>query len=164
MPIYEFYCADCYTVFNFFSRRVNTEKAPDCPKCGRPELKRRLSSFAISKGRKETDDGLPDMDDARMEQALASMASEMENVNEEDPRAAARMMRKLFDAGGLRMGAGMDEAVRRMEAGENPDQVEAELGDALENEDPLSATAAGKVESLRRQLLPPNVDEKLYEL
>ncbi|XCN71926.1 MAG: FmdB family zinc ribbon protein [Candidatus Electrothrix aestuarii] len=35
MPIYEFYCQDCNTIFNFFSSRINTEKRPDCPKCGK---------------------------------------------------------------------------------------------------------------------------------
>ncbi len=50
MPVYEFYCADCHTVYNFFSQSVNTAKRPTCPKCGRPELERRASLFAISKG------------------------------------------------------------------------------------------------------------------
>src|SRR5512145_1150123 len=53
MPVYEFYCAECHTIFNFLSRRVNTEKRPDCPRCGRPELERQVSSFAVSKGRPE---------------------------------------------------------------------------------------------------------------
>ena len=26
MPIYEFYCPDCNTLFNFFSRTINTSK------------------------------------------------------------------------------------------------------------------------------------------
>ncbi|MCK4728291.1 MAG: zinc ribbon domain-containing protein, partial [Desulfobacterales bacterium] len=33
MPIYEFYCEDCNTIFNFFSRSVNTTKRPPCPRC-----------------------------------------------------------------------------------------------------------------------------------
>ena len=49
MPIYEFYCKDCHTIFNFFSRTVNTEKQPACPKCARPELERKMSVFAISR-------------------------------------------------------------------------------------------------------------------
>jgi hypothetical protein len=34
MPIYEFYCEDCHTIFNFFSKNVNTTKKPN----GRPAL------------------------------------------------------------------------------------------------------------------------------
>ena len=165
MPIYEFYCADCHTIFNFFSRRVNTEKRPDCPKCGRPELQRRMSTFAISKGRKEeAGEGAPDIDEDRLERAFESMAGEMEGVDEEDPKAAARMMRKLFDASGLKLGPGMEEAMRRMEAGEDPESIEAEMGDVLEGEEPLGLKPGTRARELRSRLLPPKVDETLYEL
>ncbi|MDP3283707.1 MAG: zinc ribbon domain-containing protein, partial [Desulfobacterales bacterium] len=33
MPIYEFYCQDCNTIYNFFSKSVNTKKSPNCPMC-----------------------------------------------------------------------------------------------------------------------------------
>jgi putative FmdB family regulatory protein len=165
MPIYEFYCEDCHTVFNFFSRRVNVDKRPACPKCGRPEIERRVSLFAISKGRKTEDDDMPDMDEDRMMKAMEALAGDMDGVDEEDPRQAAQMMRKLFDATGLKLGAGMEEAIRRMEAGEDPDRIEEELGDVLEEEDPFGAMQ-GKttIKDLKRRFLPPKVDETLYEL
>jgi putative FmdB family regulatory protein len=51
MPIYEFYCEKCNTVFNFFSRVVNTTKTPNCPQC-RKALKRQMSLFAkVSRGK-----------------------------------------------------------------------------------------------------------------
>ena len=53
MPIYEFYFPNCHTIFNFLSRNVNTKKRPTCPKCKRPKLERKVSSFAISKGLSE---------------------------------------------------------------------------------------------------------------
>ncbi len=167
MPFYEFYCAECHTIFKFFSRRVNTEKRPVCPKCGRPELDRRPSTFAISKGRREESGATPEVDEARMEQVFASMAGELDGLDENDPEAAARMMRKLFDAGGMRMGPGMEEAIRRMEAGEDPEQIEADLGDVLENEDPLASNANSglkTVQDIRRRYLPPTMDDGLYEL
>lgn len=168
MPIYEFYCVDCHTVFNFFSRRVNTDKKPNCPKCGRPELERRMSLFAISKGRKESEDGpLGDIDEQKLERAMASMASEMEGADEDDPKQAARVMRKLFDAAGLPVSPHMEEAMHRMEAGEDPDKIEEELGEVLEQEDPFAAGGARSTPSLkalRRGLLPPKHDETLYEL
>ena len=168
MPIYEFYCVDCHTLFNFFSRRINTEKKPACPKCGRPELARRMSPFAISKGRKESDDGpLGHIDEQKLEQAMASMASEVEGADEDDPKQAARVMRKLFDAAGVPVSAHMEEAIHRMEAGEDPDKIEEELGDVLEQEDPFAAggkRAAGNLKALRRELLPPTRDDTLYDL
>jgi putative FmdB family regulatory protein len=57
VPVYEFYCCDCHTIFNFLSRQVNTEKRPSCPKCGRPELERQVSPFAVSKEQEEEPKG-----------------------------------------------------------------------------------------------------------
>ena len=91
--------------------------------------------FAISKGRTEADtDAMPDIDEHRLEQAMSKMAAEAEHMNEDDPRQAARMMRQLYEATGFKMSGGMEEAMRRMEAGEDMDQIEADLGDVLENE------------------------------
>jgi hypothetical protein len=95
------------------------------------------------------------------------MSGEMESLNEDDPKQAARMMRRLFDASGMKIGDAMAEAMRRMEAGEDPDAVEAELGDALEQEDPFSASGGSGLPSLRalrRGLLPPKRDETWYPL
>ncbi len=165
MPIYEFYCADCHTIYNFFSRRINTETVPRCPRCARPALERRLSVFAVSKGLKEDDDTpLSELDEGRMEQAMAALAGEMEGLDEDDPKQAARLMRRLYDTTGLRLGPGMEEAMRRMEAGEDPDQIEEEMGDILEDEDPFAARPRQALKDLRNRLLPPNVDQTLYDL
>ncbi len=166
MPVYEFYCEDCHMIFNFFSRRINTEKRPACPRCGRPELERQVSIFAISKGRKESDeDPFPSIDEDKMEKAMMELAAEAEGMDEEDPRQAARLMKKLFDATGLEMGSGMEEAIRRMEAGEDPEKIEEELGDILETEDPFSQIATKKgLKGLRRRYCRPQVDDTLYEL
>lgn len=163
MPVYEFYCADCHTVYNFLSRSVNTDKRPACPKCGRPKLERKASLFAISKGLREDAGGMPDVDEASLEQALASMAGEFEGMNEEDPRAAARMMRKLFGASGMKLGPGMEEALKRMEAGDDPERIEADMGDVLDHEEPLTDKPRTSLTELRR-LLPPRTDETWYPL
>lgn len=168
MPFYEFYCPDCHTVFNFFSRRVDTEKRPACPKCERPEIERRVSLVTVLKrgGKGEHEDGpnLPDFDEAKMERALQSMAGEFENVGDDDPRAMGRLMRKLMDTTGMKLGAGMEEALRRLEGGEDPDQIESEMGDLLESENPFQPAANGLSGNWRHRLLPPKVDETLYEL
>jgi len=167
MPIYEFYCATCHTVFNFLSRGINTTTHPACPRCGRPRLERRVSAFAISKGRTESEgaDGLPDIDEGRMEKAMAEIAEEAEGIGEEDPRGMARLMRKLYDSTGLSLGEGVEEAIRRMEDGEDPEKIEEDLGEILGDEDPFAGTAPGKLAAaVRRRLRPPSVDETLYEL
>jgi len=47
-------------------------------------------------------------------------------------------MRKLTDMTGLNLGDGMEEALSRMERGEDPEAIESEMGDTLEGEDPFS--------------------------
>lgn len=168
MPIYEFYCPDCHAVFNFLSRTPHTKKRPACPRCGRPKLPRRASTFAISTGRAEPDgaDDVPQgFDEERMERVMAEMAQQAEGADEDDPRQMARMMRKLFDGSGLALGPGVEEAIRRMEAGEDPDRIEEEMGDVLEKEDgSMVGIGGGRLKAVRSRLLPPAVDRTLYEL
>lgn len=167
MPIYEFYCRDCHTIYSFLSRKVDTDTVPKCPRGAKHKLSRQMSRFAISKGRGESpDSGAPDFDfdDEKMEQTMLQMAGEMENADEEDPRAMARMMRKLMDTTGMNMGEGMEEAIRRMEAGEDPDKVEEDLGDVLDSEDPF-AGGENKLKGLvRRMTEAPNEDPEIYDM
>jgi putative FmdB family regulatory protein len=162
MPIYEFYCKKCHMIFNFFSSSVNIEKRPDCPKCGQKRLERQMSVFSSLKHKGDEEDmSMPDIDESKMEQAMSVLAKEAENMNEDDPRQAANLMRKLTDMTGLDLGPGMEEALARMEAGEDPEQIEAEMGDLLENEDPFTLKQkAGRTIKSR----PPKVDDQLYYL
>jgi hypothetical protein len=171
MPIYEFYCPDCHTLYSFYSRRIDTDTTPPCPRGddgGAHLLERQISLFAISRGRgDDEDDGgdvLDNIDESRLEQAMMAMSGEMESVDEDDPRQAARMMRRLFDSTGLRLSGGMEEAISRMEAGEDAEQIEADMGDMLEEEEPFAMKPRKLLNDLQRKYLPPKVDETLYEL
>lgn len=146
MPIYEHYCPDCHTLFNFFSRTVKPDRKPDCPKCGRKGLERQISLFAVTGHKKEEGAGSEDfpVDESRMESAMAAMAGELEGSNAEDPKSAAQMMRKLSRMTGLEFGGSMQEALSRMEAGEDPETIEAELGDRMEQEPPFILPDGGK--------------------
>ncbi len=164
MPIYEFYCDDCNTIFNFFSRSINTTKIPKCPKCGQNDLKRQMSAFSFTGKAKEEGEGeaLP-IDEHKMEKAMQMLAGEADKINEEDPKQAADLMRKLTDMTGMELGPGMQEALRRMESGEDPEKVEAELGDILEGEDPF--VMEGKKRLMGKANKPaPALDETLYDL
>jgi putative FmdB family regulatory protein len=163
MPVYEFYCSDCHTIYNFLSRRVDTEKQPNCPKCGRPQLNRQVSRFAVSKARKEepADDGMPDLDDDRLEKAMEVLAGEMDGIDENDPRQMARFMRKLSEVTGMDLGEGAEETMRRLEAGEDPEKIEEEMGDLFDAENPFSRES---VKGLKRKYSPPAQDDTLYEL
>jgi putative FmdB family regulatory protein len=166
MPVYEFYCDDCHTIFNFLSRRVNTEKLPDCPRCGRTELERQVSRFAVSKNRPESDEpipGMPNLDDDQLERAMMSLSGEMAGVDENDPRAMARFMRKLSDATGMNLGP-MEEAIRRLESGVDPEQLEAEMGDLLDDENMDNLFTRQGLKGLKRKYVAPAHDDTLYVL
>ena len=164
MPIYEFYCGDCNTIFNFFSKTINTTKTPKCPRCKVKTLERQMSAFAIAGKAKENNDmdDLP-FDESKMEQAMNMLAGEADRINEDDPRQAADLMRRLTDMTGMKLGEGMQEALSRMEKGEDPDKIEAEMGDLLENEDPF--TLPEKKSTGKQSIKPsPDRDDTLYDL
>ncbi|MBM4090152.1 MAG: zinc ribbon domain-containing protein [Planctomycetes bacterium] len=166
MPIYEFYCSRCHTIFSFLARSVHTEKRPSCPQCGRPRLERRPSRFAISKNRPAPEEGQDfpdDVDDAKLEQVFADMERDADGIDENDPRAMARLMRKLNEATGNRFDENMEEAIRRLEAGEDPDAIEESMGDLLSDEEPSSEPTT-RGQRLLRKFKPPRVDETLYDM
>ncbi len=163
MPIYEFFCDDCNTVFNFFSSRPNTEKRPNCPKCGKADLQKLISAFATIGKAKESDgeDPLAGLDEAKMEQAMAGLMREAEHLNQDDPRQMANLMRKFATTTGMSLGGQMEEAIARMEAGDDPEQIEQDMGDMMESDAPFGLEAIRKkAQSTRRPLR----DERLYEL
>ncbi len=166
MPIYEYYCPDCHTVFSFFSARIDTAARPDCPRCERHGLERQPSRFATLKHRGDSDGeddlmpGLEGLDESKIEGATESLMREMGGMeDEEDPRAMGHMMRRFSELSGLEMGDRMEEMIQRMEAGEDPESLEEEMGEEADGEGfddffKLKKAAAGR----RR----PRVDEELY--
>jgi putative FmdB family regulatory protein len=165
MPMYEFYCSDCNTIFTFLSKVINTEKIPSCPKCKREKLSRMVSMFAVTGSSKKGDEGdtdMPDLpvDESRMEKAMEALAAEAEHINEDDPRQAADLMRKLTNMTGLKLGDKMEEALSRMEAGEDPEAIEQQMGDIDEN-DLFKLESSGKHSQSRKV---PLRDDVLYEM
>jgi len=142
MPIYEFACSKCRRIYSFLSKRINPDRTPACPKCGNKKLQKEVSRFAMTRGLKESpaaggdgDGGeppMPDMDDPRVERAMMEMERDMEHMDENNPKHMAHMMRKMKDL----MPPGsmpkeLDTAIKRLEAGEDPEKIEADMGDVL---------------------------------
>jgi putative FmdB family regulatory protein len=142
MPIYEYACPKCRVIFNFLSKRLNPDRTPVCPKCGNKKMEKQMSRFSATRGLKESapaaDGGeeggppMPDMDDPRVERAMAELERDMGHMDENNPRHMAHMMRKMKDL--MPPGAvpkELDVAIRRLEAGEDPEKIEADMGDVL---------------------------------
>ena len=141
MPIYEYACPKCRMIFNFLSKRVNPDRLPTCPKCGNRKMSKQITRFTMSRGLKEPaaksgmegdEPPMPDFDNPRIERAMMEMEREMEHMDENDPRHMAHMMRKMKDL----MPPGsmpkeLDVAIKRLEAGEDPEKIEEDMGDLL---------------------------------
>ncbi len=168
MPIYEFYCEQCNTIYNFFSRSINTEKIPSCPRCKTNRMKRRMSLFSLVSADRgnAAEDEFPQIDATKMARAMDMLSREAEKMDGDDPRQAAAIMRKLSDATGLRMNPEMEEALSRMEKGEDPEKIESEMGALIDGDGPFSFPTDDGKNGKTRQIgaAKPNVDETLYEL
>jgi putative FmdB family regulatory protein len=141
MPIYEFACPKCRRIFNFLSKRINPDRQPACPKCGNRKLEKQVSAFAMVKGvmepaaapgDSEAGPPMPNLDDPRVERAMMEMERDMEHLDENNPRHMAHMMKKMKDL----MPPGsvpkeLDVAIKRLEQGEDPEKIEADMGEVL---------------------------------
>ncbi len=115
-----------------------------------------------------------------MAAAMSAMESEFANVDENDPRGMGRMMRRMAELTGEKLDGQMEEVVRKLEEGADPDKLEEEMGDAFgdkesgDPEDPYGAgpgetkAKAGTEPKEPRQRFhvrrgPPVRDPKLYD-
>lgn len=124
MPIYEYRCADCKRRVSVFFRSFAAISEPTCPNCGGRNLARLVSRVATVKS-----------EEARLE--ALSDPSAFGDVDENDPKSVARLMRKMGDQmGGEDLGPEFDEMVDRLEAGESPEEIEKSMPGLGENAPP----------------------------
>jgi hypothetical protein len=170
MPIYEFFSPDTNKVYSFYARSLAQGKlTPRCPDNPKARMERLVSRFAVTGCAVEKSDAGPDPTDPRMERVMAEMQSEMAGIDEShpDPKALGRMMRKMTEATGQAIPKEMEQMIRRMEAGEDPEKLEEEFGDTLDGMDlpgeeraePGEGSAAPRPISRR-----PLRDPALYEM
>ena len=173
MPIYEFFCPGNRRIYSFFARSLRfADKVPCCPDNPKWEMEKMISGFAITGRAKEKSADAPggdDLDEAKMEAAMGEMEREFGHVAESenpDPRALAKMMRRMGEISGQKMPAQMDEVIARLEKGEDPDTLEAEYGDVFEAMDGPDAAGEGGDEKTRTKTRKKRVtrDPKLYDM
>lgn len=179
MPIYEYYSPDTNRIYSFFAKTLAQGKlTPRCPDNPRARMVKLVSSFVVVGNRKEPSApaapaaGDP-AEDARIEAAMGAMEREFGGVDENDPRAMARMMRRMAELSGEKLDEPMEEAVRKLEEGADPDSLEDQMGDAFAGEggteDGMPADAGKKPEpqegrakfKVRRP--PPTRDPTLHD-
>lgn len=117
MPRYDYHCQNCgkrSVIFQSYAEYGR--KQVKCPNCGSSELQRLIGRVRVARS-----------EDSRLDEL--SDPSGWGDIDENDPRSMARMMRKMGDELGEDMPGEFDEVVDRLEAGENPDDIEESMPD-----------------------------------
>ena len=142
MPIYEYYCPDNHTIYQFYAKSVaQGQTIPKCPDNPKFRLRKLISAFAItSGGTKEEAENKPapaddSAEDTRMEAAMGEMEREFASIDENDPKAMGRMMRRMSELTGEKIEGQFEEVVRKLEEGADPDSLEDQLGPEEKGED-----------------------------
>lgn len=183
MPIYEYYSPDTNKIYSFFAKTLAQGKQiPKCPDNPKARMVKLLSGFSIGGARRDAPEAAANLpagdaagiDDSKMQAAMSAMEREFSSVDKNDPRAMARMMRRMAELSGEKLDAPMEEVVRKLEEGVDPEALEDDLGDAFgpEGEDgmpgldaaagePTTDAAARPKFKVRRA--PPRRDPKLYD-
>ena len=122
MPFYDYRCQDCgRKVRLFLSYKEFDTVTPACTHCQGQQLKRLINRVVVAKS-----------EDARMDSLMDDPA--LAGLDEEDPRALGKFMRKMSQEMGEEMPDEFNEVVGRLEKGESPDSIEEsmpELADSM---------------------------------
>ncbi|MFV0336667.1 MAG: cytochrome C [Chthoniobacterales bacterium] len=159
MPIYEFYSPDTHRIYSFYARRIlSRDVVPLCPDGESFAMERMMSSFAFTGRAKEAGGEGGDSPDAKQVALMQEAMQAIEKMGDSEPdaRVLGAVMRKLQTASGEKLPAGMEEMIRRMEAGEDLEKLEAEYEDFPEDEG-VESGAGGRRKA-------PHRDPKLYEM
>ncbi len=115
MPTYDFICNDCQRRFDvFMTFSEYGKKTTICVHCQSEDVRRRMTRVRIAKS-----------DESRMESA-ADDFSGMDGI-ENDPKALAKMMRKMGNEMGEELPAEFNDVTDRLAAGQSPEEIESAL-------------------------------------
>ena len=115
MPDYEYRCRDCKRRISVYQSYSDYgKKQPICPECGGKRLARLISRVRFAR-----------FEESRLENL--SDPSAWGNVDENDPRSMARMMRRMSNELGEDMEPEFHEAIDRMEDGEDQEEIEKSI-------------------------------------
>lgn len=120
MPIYDYFCSTCQKRVSVFFRSIKEAQSSEahCPLCDGTALDRRVSRFRHIKGRISPGGGGDD---------LPFDESDLAALEKEDPRAMARLFRRMSDEMDEPMEPEMEEVVDRLERGDSPEAIEHDL-------------------------------------
>jgi putative FmdB family regulatory protein len=117
MPTYDYRCSACGKRASIFqSYEEYGVEAVRCPHCDSEKLQRLINRVRFARSEASRLEALSDPGD-------------WGDIDENDPRTMARMMRKMGEELGEELPGEFDEVVDRLEAGESPEQIEESMPD-----------------------------------
>ncbi len=176
MPLYEFYCEPCHTIYTFRFPRVDTQTVPPCPIC-QHALKKEVSRVNCIL-RKSTpaatdadgDFSAEEIEDAQRNDLLARMEHRLRALDDADgsPAEALAVMQRMAQESGYQFNDDVAEAFARIESGEDPEKVCEVFDEVFNVDNPFSkettdATTAQHAAALRRYFTPPRHDPTWYD-
>jgi putative FmdB family regulatory protein len=111
MPIYEFRCADCNKVTNYFTRKVDLEITPACEHCGSKKTSRMMSKFGRTYSQSDIIEKYGDPAQGGGADAYR------------DPRQIGTWVEKKFKDYGMDLPDGAREMIDAAREGDFPDPV-----------------------------------------
>jgi len=129
MPVYEYLCQSCGRRFSRFFWRIADSEGTQC-RCGSANLEQLVSRVATVRSE---------------ESRLETMAdpSRWGDLDENDPKSMARMMKQMGGELGEDLGPEFNEMVDRLESGEDPESIERSLGTGEGGEGGEGGTGGG---------------------
>ena len=115
MPVYEYLCQACGRQFSRFFWRMSDAEETRC-RCGSDVLEQLVSRVSMQRSEESRIESLADPE-------------KWGDLDESDPVAMAKMMKRLGGELGEDMGPEFNEVVDRLESGEDPDSIESSLGE-----------------------------------
>ena len=117
MPIYEYRCEDCGKISEFLMIKTEEKVAPQCKRCKSKKMSRVLSKVRVIRSEESRIESLAD-------------PSKWGDLDENDPKSMAKMMKRMGKEFGENMDMDTDEMEQALEeeiAGKKP-EGEAENG------------------------------------
>ena len=120
MPYYDYNCLECNDKFSTFIAYEDYETMiVKCPRCNSKNIQRQINRVRVARSEENRLENLAD-------------PSALDGI-ENDPRAMGRMMRQMSSELGEEMGPEFNEGVSRLEAGQDPTEIEKDLPDLDKN-------------------------------
>jgi hypothetical protein len=104
-----------------------------------------------------------------MDTVMAQMGERIQALDDEDadPREAVKTMREMAAAGGLNFNQEVREAMARIEAGEDPEKIDAEFSEVFASDNPFAESedeSGRRMTDFWRRLRGPRRDPKWYDM